>query len=145
MYLKYSMSAKCQSFFVREMPLVECPPLSPAVSHGYCMYQYHVPTKIKKSGSFYLGETTFFEPAAALYILIMEYYPDTNSRANLNIHFWYCQWNFRGVRLLITRQQNIGAMAKHRLSRNWSVPWTIGKYVTKNWVHAMIPYKCTFF
>ena len=94
---------------------------------------------------FYLGETTFFKPAAAIYILIMVYYLDTNLRANLNINFWYCLWHFRGVRLLITRQKNIGAMAKHCLFGNWSFPWTIGKNVTKNWVHAMIPYKCTFF
>ena len=62
-----------------------CPPLSSADIRGYHMVHYHVPTKIK-NGCFSLGITRNFEPAAVMYILIMEYYPNTKLRENLNIN-----------------------------------------------------------
>ena len=80
------MSVKRQSFLVLDMPFTVYPPLSLADIRGYCVEQYHVPTKIEKCGYFSLGITQFFEPAASRYILIMEYYPNTKSRENLNIN-----------------------------------------------------------
>ena len=66
---------------------MDFPPFSSANIRRYCVVQYHVPTEIGKSGCFSLVKTMIFEPAAAMYILIMEYYQDTNSYANLNRNF----------------------------------------------------------
>ena len=60
MYRKYYGSAKHQSFLVRELPLMECPPFSSADICGYCVDQYHVPTDIEKYGCFFFGNSTIF-------------------------------------------------------------------------------------
>ena len=95
----------------------------------------------KNLAVFSLGKTRIFEPASAMYILIMEYYPDTDSYANLNINHWACLWRFGRVRLLITLQQNIGATARHRLFGDCAVSWTIGRYWLSTYVS---PAKCCY-
>ena len=54
-----------------------------------------------------------FEPATAMYTLIMDYYPDTNLCSNLNINGWACLWYFGNIRLRIALQRNIKTMAKN--------------------------------
>ena len=80
------MSVKSQLFLLWEMTFTDCPSFSSVDICVYHVGQYHVLTEIEKYGCFSLGITRTFEPAAAMYILIMEYYPDTKSRVNLNIN-----------------------------------------------------------
>ena len=49
---------------------------------GLCTYQD------RKIWLFFIVEKMIFDPAAAMYIIIIEYYPDTNSRAEFIINSW---------------------------------------------------------
>ena len=64
-----------------------------------------------------------------MYIFNMEYYPNTESRVNLNVNSWPYLWRFGCVRIIKTLQQSIVVISKHRILGGFVVPLTIRRYL----------------
>ena len=62
----------------------------------------------KNMAVFNLEVTRIFDPETAMYILIMEYYSNTKSRADPSINHGAYLWHLGRVRIIIILQQSIG-------------------------------------
>ena len=82
--------------------------------------------RLENMAVFSLEITRIFEPSVAMYISIMEYYPNAKSRVNLNINSWACLWCIICVRIIITLQHSVGATSKHWLLGDWQSPKPLG-------------------